>query len=159
MTYEHWLWCWACRQLQTRKSPDLMLRTRPCLTLHVLYNLAVSFLKPTYIKLRWKPSGLLSYNKFATFFFYLKYYIGIYFHTFCQYWFIIVTRGREAWSGGYVLSQVFVWFCFSSYNIFHNQQFVNGIWNIDPTLLHWSIWEQINCRTVTESVDQQCRRG
>ena len=67
-TYVQWLWCWACRQLQTRKSPDLMLRTRPCLTLPVLYNLAVSFLKPTYIKLRWKPSGLLSYNKFATFF-------------------------------------------------------------------------------------------
>ena len=59
---------WACRQLQTRKSPYPMLRTRPCLTLHVLYNLAVSFLKSTYIKLRWKPSGLLSYNKFATFF-------------------------------------------------------------------------------------------
>ena len=61
-TYVQWLWCWACRQLQTRKSPYLVLRTRPCLTLHVLYNLAVSFLKPTYIKLRWKPSGLLSYN-------------------------------------------------------------------------------------------------
>ena len=72
-----------------------MLRTRPCLTLPVLYNLTVSFLKPTYIKLRWKPSGLLSYN-ICLQLFSLSQILHLYFHTFCQYWFIIVRRGREA---------------------------------------------------------------